>query len=515
MEYLNKKYRIILATAINDLNNELIIKTLQNYSENEIKFVEICNYLAEVPFALENLYNSIKNEFEITEEEVIPVMVLSYTLGGMSNKTLEDITFDIEKWLNQYPDLKIIFIIGQVSLSGNIAIFLNNLARKGVILFTKNKISYSDILNDILEEKTYEDILKDAGIKNTETKIVSNINIETSCSNMPEEQITGKKNIIAVSSIKPGTGKSFVSTNIAIALARYSLNQNGKPFKICLIDVDLQTLSVGTILNITNQGKNLKKCVMKVDEFLKSNKSEIEESILKDSIMECLISYQDLSNLSILCGSQLDLAEVESMSEESFIYIINFLSEKFDYVVVDTNSSLHHTTTQPILELAGKIYYVTNLDFNNIYNNVRYQEDLKEFGFTSKIKYILNQDTPDLYIGPEPKCTAEFVQNKTDIKISFRIQDLTSTVFNNLCFDGNPLVLTDDTFTLQQRIEFLKIAKDICGNIPYLKKLEADYVYYLNSYKKKKNKINIFSNNESAESFKEQKKGFKKIFSRK
>lgn len=109
MECLNKKYRVILATAINDLNNELIIKTLQNYSENEIKFVEICNYLAEVPSALENLYNSIKNEFEMIEE-VIPVMVLSYTLGGMSNKTLEDITFDNVKDISISPTSPTIII---------------------------------------------------------------------------------------------------------------------------------------------------------------------------------------------------------------------------------------------------------------------------------------------------------------------------------------------------------------------------------------------------------------------
>ena len=40
-----------------------------------------------------------------------------------------------------------------------------------------------------------------------------------------------------------------------------------------------------------------------------------------------------------------------------------------DVVIIDSNSSLVHVSTIPLLQLCSKVFYVLNLDFNNIRNN--------------------------------------------------------------------------------------------------------------------------------------------------
>ena len=53
-----------------------------------------------------------------------------------------------------------------------------------------------------------------------------------------------------ISSIKPGCGKSFVSTNVATAIAKFGDKKDGRQPRVCILEADLQTLSVGTLLSL-------------------------------------------------------------------------------------------------------------------------------------------------------------------------------------------------------------------------------------------------------------------------
>lgn len=61
---------------------------------------------------------------------------------------------------------------------------------------------------------------------------------------------TIRDNVFAVTSVKPGTGKSFVSSNLAVTIARYGKKEDGQKPKVLLLEGDLQTLSVTTLFGI-------------------------------------------------------------------------------------------------------------------------------------------------------------------------------------------------------------------------------------------------------------------------
>ena len=56
------------------------------------------------------------------------------------------------------------------------------------------------------------------------------------------------KHIIAVASGKGGVGKSTVAANLAVALAKYCVGQNGAPLKVALVDVDFYGPSIPVIM---------------------------------------------------------------------------------------------------------------------------------------------------------------------------------------------------------------------------------------------------------------------------
>ena len=110
------------------------------------------------------------------------------------------------------------------------------------------------------------------------------------------------------------------------------------------------------------------------------------------------------NNLYALVGSQLTLQELENVNAMHYLYLVETITNDYDVVIVDTNSSLTHVTTFPLLNLSKYCYYILNLDFNNIRNNSRYRSFLEKIQIADKVKYILNENITkkmmdNLYIG--------------------------------------------------------------------------------------------------------------------
>ncbi|WP_214688419.1 MULTISPECIES: ATPase [unclassified Exiguobacterium] len=314
----------------------------------------------------------------------------------------------------------------------------------------------------------------------------------------------GYKNVYNVSSIKPGTGKSFISTNIPSIIAKYGKKKNGKSPRIALVEADLQNLSLGTLLSIEDDDYNLKTAMDKIativdnDGNLSDDVRRVEE--VNKFVLQCFRPYHKLKNLHVLTGSTLTMEEIENIQPYQYIYLVELVASEFDLVFIDTNSSLAHVTTYPLLRLATKTYYVLNLDFNNVRNNTRYKTTLENLDVLHKVEYILNEDyVPEymkMYGVEEPEelvFTSEHVRD-SGFKLAGTLPMIPKSVFLNRLYAAEPIVLDEGEapYTLLPKLAFARIANQI-WELDNLEWLEHEYQKQLQDFRDGKKKKNFFT----------------------
>jgi MinD-like ATPase involved in chromosome partitioning or flagellar assembly len=159
-----------------------------------------------------------------------------------------------------------------------------------------------------------------------------------------------------------------------------------------------------------------------------------------------------------------------------YLYLVETITNDYDVVIVDTNSSLTHVTTFPLLNLSKYCYYILNLDFNNIRNNSRYRSFLEKIHIADKVKYILNENITkkmmdNLYIGSE-ELLFDTEMIKKDFDLVAEIPLIPKTIFLNRIYSGKPISLENSPQTLEARYEIAKIANEIwpVSNFENLKK---------------------------------------------
>ena len=121
---------------------------------------------------------------------------------------------------------------------------------------------------------------------------------------------TSEKKIFAVSSADPGEGKSTTSANIAIALAQAD-------HRVLLIDADMR--------------KPVQHKIFKV-----KNKNGLSSVIGKMITPEQSTQKNIIKNLDLLTAGPKPPNPSELLASEQAEKVLNELSEKYDYVVVDT-----------------------------------------------------------------------------------------------------------------------------------------------------------------------------------
>ena len=168
-----------------------------------------------------------------------------------------------------------------------------------------------------------------------------------------------------------------------------------------------------------------------------------------------------------MVGSQLTLKELEGITNYHYIYLVDAIVDEFDVLIVDSNSSLTHVTTFPLLYMAKNCYYVLNLDFNNVRNNIRYREVLREIGIFDKVRYVLNEDISNDVKSESTGTAIEELMFTADhledsgFKLEARIPVIPKTVFLNRLYEGTPIVLDEKKSTEHIRYELLKVANQI------------------------------------------------------
>lgn len=359
--------------------------------------------------------------------------------GGKEMQDLPDVLLTIRK---QFQEMRIVFLVGNLNMDneGNRNV-VETLKKAGVNVFLGNPKTGD--LAQLLEQR----IFVDDGHDNTE-----------------ELPLATPNNIFVVSSAKAGSGKSFVSTNLAAILAENGRRKDGEKPTVLLVEGDLQTLSVGTLLGVNDTTHNLKEALARIREIVDSDGNVIGTLEQQKEVQQfiedcCLLVTEDIPNWATVVSSTFSLAEREDVSPYHYFYLINVLANLFDIVIVDSNSALEHKTTGPVLQVAREIMMVVTSDYDGVRIANKARNELSTIGVEDKVVYVLNKKVTKAQQARSSEKSTFKVEDYFDMnKIAAQIPYIDQIVQYNCIYDHRPLVLTKNKSTLIARIQFTMLA---------------------------------------------------------
>lgn len=447
-----RKYKILMATAIPDLDKGIIK-------------ADGCELLK-----ISHTKDELQEDVKTMQPQIV---IVSDLLSG--NDSLPDLLIQLKK---EVRFTRFIYLAGKLDpRDSNRMDELGRMVLGGIYdIYTSNEIDMEGI------ESLIKNPIKEEAVSFLAKNILNNSSDEYVKEDFLMQDLPSEKyfagtmdNVFVFTSIKPGTGKTFLSVNTACAIAAYGKpKSDGSKPSVALVEADLQTLSIGTILNIKEDKKKTLRSAMAAIAtiFDKGNMIGDKESIeLVDRIiLDCMQPYKDYENFKVLTGSTLTPEEISALqiTPEYYIYLLDVLRKNFDIVIVDTNSSMFHVTTYPILQIASKCFYIMNLDVNNVRNNLRYYGTLRKLGLTRKIKWILNENIENTSeyknqgIDKEKLTFTADDFEKRYFKLSARIPSILKSIFLNRNQNGTPIILDEGiSYTVNVQEALIGLARQV------------------------------------------------------
>lgn len=180
------------------------------------------------------------------------------------------------------------------------------------------------------------------------------------------ESVAG--NIIAVFSPKGGSGCSTVAINLGVSIAKQG-------YSTALVDGSLQFGDVAVMLN-------MKPITSVVD--LSDHVSELDNELISSVIQK---HQSDLNVL--LAPPRPEMAEV--VTEEKLKDLLNALRDMYDFIIVDTSSSLDSISLS-ILDVADRIILVTQQNLPSLKNASRFFDLSQSLNYkTDKVSLVVNR----------------------------------------------------------------------------------------------------------------------------
>lgn len=211
----------------------------------------------------------------------------------------------------------------------------------------------------------------------------------------PESQYRAyRKEIICVHSPKGGVGKSTISKELAIALAKKAPHK--KAYKVLLVDADWEFGDVATMLNVTpvpNVSYWVKDMLLDKEQY-----QRIPLYPVQDIMSRYIISMKKIRpdlELDILAGSG-NAADAALIDEEIVNALLdNLLRCDYDFIILDSANSLHPKTVTTLMR-CDKMVLVETLDTTTITETTVLLDTLrsKQFDF-NKLLMVLNQVPSD------------------------------------------------------------------------------------------------------------------------
>ncbi len=182
--------------------------------------------------------------------------------------------------------------------------------------------------------------------------------------------------VITIFSTKGGVGKTFISTNLAVALAK-NTDKN-----VCLVDLDLDFGNTVLALNIVPRYTILDI----VDDI---------RNINQDIIESYLIPHE--SGIKVLAANAKPQIN-EFVNADHIDIILNALQGAFDYVVVDMPARFYEPVN-PAFQAADILLMITTPEISAVRNIKASIQTLYDLNFSkSKLKIVLNKADSSGYI---------------------------------------------------------------------------------------------------------------------
>jgi pilus assembly protein CpaE len=181
---------------------------------------------------------------------------------------------------------------------------------------------------------------------------------------LPED---ARGQLTVVFSVKGGSGKSTIATNLAAGLASiYNL-------QTLLVDASLWFGDIGVLLNLTASRSSFDVCGTKDPDLFALPKAVVPH----------------VSGAAVLLRPP-DPLSVEKMKLRSFVEAIERYRSLYEHVIVDCAATLDELTLD-LLEAATRILLVVTPEMGALHNTARYLGLAERLGHTAKISLVLNR----------------------------------------------------------------------------------------------------------------------------
>ena len=247
--------------------------------------------------------------------------------------------------------------------------------------------------------------------------------------------------ILAIYSPQGGAGKSMLSANLAVAMAR-AAGEGGQNPRVVLVDLNLQFGDIDLMLNLSPQNT--------IAGLAQKGHGGIDAELL-----EQYLTPHAESGLKILVAPSTP-QYAESITVYTVEQVVETLRESYDYIIVDTPSQLQDTTLA-VLDTAKTILLLTSLDLLALHKTRTALEMLRQLYEPEKIQLVLNRANSDVGI------SLEDVENVLGVQMRARIPSDGKIVVTSIN-EGKPFVLYNENTTIAKRIN--NLALELLGRDP-------------------------------------------------